>query len=211
LIGLDDEAGPRRGGGAALARERGEAVHEAGEVDGGGLRLEHGVREEEVDGARLERVAGPERRAPGLQQVRGGAEHVARRRCSGRGRLQLASDVGNGDHPRAREVLHVAVGVDDAHAGERGQRAGARRGEGAAHRTNPIRCVGGEGDLGRLDSCKTQQNRRRRKEKEARARLGVDATVIKQKSEQAGKGWKTVFAGNPVRVGECCCRGIRAR
>jgi hypothetical protein len=114
---------------APLARERGEAVHETGEVDGGGLVLEHRVREEEVDGARLQRVAGAERPSPGLQQVRGRAEHV--------GVLLLAGDVRDGDGTSRvrREVLDVAVGVDDAHAGERGQRAGTRRGgEGATHR-----------------------------------------------------------------------------
>lgn len=166
--GGGDDAGEERldgvggggGGGAALARERGEAVHEAGEVDGGGLGLEHRLREEEVDGAGLERVVGAERPAAGLQQVRRRAQHVARRRggagggggvgrrgavsallvaaassaCGGGGGV-AAGDVRDGDDARAEEVLDVPVGVDDADArGAGAQRPRRRRRrEGAAH------------------------------------------------------------------------------
>lgn len=64
------------GGGGALAGEGGEAVHEAGEVDGGGLGLEDGLREEEVHRAGLQWVVRPERPPPRLQQVRRRAQHV---------------------------------------------------------------------------------------------------------------------------------------
>lgn len=62
-----DGIGRGSSGGASFPGERGEAVHEAGEVDGGGLGLEHRVREEEVDGAGLELVVGTERAAAGLE------------------------------------------------------------------------------------------------------------------------------------------------
>jgi hypothetical protein len=153
-----DGVGRGRGGGATLAREGREAVHEAGEVDGGGLGLEHRVREQEVDGARLERVVGAEGPPPGLQQVRRRAQHVARRgRGGGGGALAgggvavAAGDVRDGDDAGAEEVLDVAVGVDDADPRARAQRRRRRRREAAAHRASCC-CAGPEGDATAVDS-----------------------------------------------------------
>ena len=117
-----ERAGLGRGGGAALARERGEAVHEAGEVDGGGLGLEHRLREQEVDGARLQRVVGPERPAPWLQKVRRRAQHVpfaVAVAVGGGVGGEAARDGRHGHHAGTLEVLHVPVGVDDPYPGTR--------------------------------------------------------------------------------------------
>lgn len=120
---------------AGLAGERREAVHEAGEVDGGGLGLEDGVREQEVDGARLQRLVGPERGPARLQQVGRRAQHVSRGR-RGRRRSEGGGGARDGDGGAVGgEVLHVAVGVDHPHPRVRPQRARGRRRrrEGAPH------------------------------------------------------------------------------
>lgn len=97
-----------RGDCAALLGSAGEAGHQAGEVQRGGLRLEDGVGDEKVEPAGLEPVVRPEWVGAEGKEVGGGKQDVGRR---------LPGDLGDGD--RRLVVLEVAVHVNHPHAIER--------------------------------------------------------------------------------------------